>query len=86
MHVLGVPGIYYWHNTEKYTHDKDIWIGVVKGFFFGLIILLVGCNKGLQSQQGAEGVGLATTESVVDSFIIVLIANFFFTFLLNAIL
>jgi phospholipid/cholesterol/gamma-HCH transport system permease protein len=86
VHVLEVPGVYYWNNTEKFTHDKDIWIGVVKGFFFGLIILLVGCNKGLQSSQGAEGVGLATTESVVDAFIIVLIANFFFTFLLNAIL
>jgi phospholipid/cholesterol/gamma-HCH transport system permease protein len=85
VHVLEVPGVYYWNNTEKFTHDKDIWIGVVKGFFFGLIILLVGCNKGLNAAQGAEGVGLATTESVVDSFII-LIANFFFTFLLNAIL
>jgi phospholipid/cholesterol/gamma-HCH transport system permease protein len=86
VYVLEVPGVYYWNNTEKFTHDKDIWIGVVKGFFFGLIIILVGCNKGLQSAQGAEGVGLATTEAVVDSFIIVLIANFFFTFLLNAIL
>src|SRR3984957_17600486 len=86
VHILEVPGVYYWNNTEKFTHDKDIWIGVVKGFFFGLIILLVGCNKGLNSSQGAEGVGLATTESVVDAFIIVLIANFFFTFLLNAIL
>ena len=86
VHVLEVPGVYYWNNTEKFTHDKDIWIGVVKGFFFGLIILLVGCNKGLQAAQGAEGVGLATTESVVDSFIIVLIANFFFTFLLNSLL
>jgi phospholipid/cholesterol/gamma-HCH transport system permease protein len=86
VHVLDVPGVYYWNNTEKFTHDKDIWIGVVKGFFFGVIILLVGCNKGLQASQGAEGVGLATTEAVVDSFIIVLIANFFFTFLLNAIL
>ena len=86
VHVLEVPGVYYWNNTIKFTHDKDIWIGVVKGFFFGLIILLVGCNKGLNASEGAEGVGLATTESVVDSFIIVLIANFFFTFLLNAIL
>ena len=86
VHALDVPGVYYWHNTVLYTHDKDIWIGLVKGFFFGLIILLVGCNKGLESSQGAEGVGLATTEAVVDSFIIVLIANFFFTFLLNAIL
>jgi phospholipid/cholesterol/gamma-HCH transport system permease protein len=86
VHVLAVPGVYYWNNTQKFTHDKDIWIGVVKGFFFGIIILLVGCNKGLQAAQGAEGVGLATTESVVDSFIIVLIANFFFSFLLNSLL
>jgi phospholipid/cholesterol/gamma-HCH transport system permease protein len=86
VHVLEVPGVYYWNNTVKYTHAKDIWIGLVKGFFFGLIILLVGCNKGLEAAQGAEGVGIATTEAVVDSFIIVLIANFFFTFLLNAIL
>ncbi len=86
VHILDVPGVYYWNNTIKYTHAKDVWIGVVKGFFFGLIIILVGCNKGLTSAQGAEGVGLATTEAVVDSFIIVLIANFFFTFLLNTIL
>ena len=86
VHALDVPGVYYWHNTVIYTHDKDIWIGLVKGFFFGLIILLIGCNKGLEAAQGAEGVGLATTEAVVDSFIVVLIANFFFTFLLNALL
>ncbi len=84
--VLDVPGVYYWNNMVKYTHAKDIWIGLVKGFFFGLIIILVGCNKGLTAAQGAEGVGLATTEAVVDSFIIVLIANFFFTFLLNTLL
>lgn len=86
VHILDVPGVYYWNNTIKYAKDKDVWIGLVKGFFFGLIIVLVGCNKGLQASQGAEGVGLATTEAVVDSFIIVLIANFFFTFLLNSIL
>ena len=86
VHVLDVPGVYYWNNTRKFVEDKDVWIGVVKGLFFSVIILLISCNKGLQSSQGAEGVGLATTESVVDSFIIVLIANFFFTFLLNAIL
>ena len=86
VHVLNVPGVYYWNNTVKYTHAKDIWFGLVKGFFYGLIIILVGCNKGLHASQGAEGVGLATTEAVVDSFIITLIANFFFTFLLNSIL
>src|ERR1700761_2642056 len=34
VHVLEVPGVYYWNNTEKFTHDKDIWMGVVKGLFF----------------------------------------------------
>lgn len=86
VHILDVPGVYYWNNTVKYTHAKDIWFGLVKGFFYGLIIILVGCNKGLHASEGAEGVGLATTEAVVDSFIIVLIANFFFSFLLNALL
>jgi phospholipid/cholesterol/gamma-HCH transport system permease protein len=86
VHVLEVPGVYYWNNTKKFVEDKDIWIGVVKGFLFSIIILLISCNKGLNSSQGAEGVGLATTESVVDAFICVLIANFFFSFLLNAIL
>ena len=86
VHILAVPGVYYWNNTIKFAHDKDVWFGLVKGFFYGLIIVLVGCNKGLHAAQGAEGVGLATTEAVVDSFIIVLIANFFFSFLLNAIL
>ena len=86
VHILAVPGVYYWNNTVKYTHAKDIWIGLVKGFFFGIYILLVGCNKGLNAAQGAEGVGLATTEAVVDAFIIILIANFFFTFLLNTLL
>jgi phospholipid/cholesterol/gamma-HCH transport system permease protein len=86
VHFLSVPGVYYWNNTVKFTHAKDVWFGLVKGFFYGLIIILVGCNKGLTAAQGAEGVGLATTEAVVDSFIIVLIANFFFSFLLNTLL
>jgi phospholipid/cholesterol/gamma-HCH transport system permease protein len=86
VHILEVPGVYYWNNTQKFVEDKDIMIGIWKGFFFSVIILLISCNKGLQSSQGAEGVGLATTESVVDSFICVLIANFFFSFLLNALL
>src|SRR6201996_8554364 len=58
VHVLEVPGVYYWNNTHKFVEDKDIWIGVVKGFFFSIIILLISCNKGLQSSQGAKGVAV----------------------------
>jgi phospholipid/cholesterol/gamma-HCH transport system permease protein len=83
--ILGVDGVYYWENTKNFTHAKDVWIGLSKGLIFAFIIGLISCNKGLKSKQGAEGVGQATTEAVVNSSIVVLIANFFISFLLNII-
>jgi len=53
---------------------------------FGAIIGVVGCYKGLTCPQGAEGVGHATTESVVYSSIAILISNFFLTLLLTRLL
>jgi len=44
---------------------------------FGGIIAIVASHKGLGAKQGAEGVGLATTESVVLSIILIFIANYF---------
>lgn len=81
--VGGVDGVYYWDNTLRYTLAKDVWIGTIKGFAFGILIALICCHKGLNSGYGAEGVGHATTEAVVESSLAILVANFFFTFLLN---
>jgi phospholipid/cholesterol/gamma-HCH transport system permease protein len=83
--ILGVDGTYYWDNTLKFTKAKDVSIGLIKGFMFAIIIVMISCYKGLHSRPGAEGVGQATTEAVVVSSIAVLIANFFFSFLLNII-
>src|SRR5437868_13583016 len=44
---------------------KDIVIGLFKAAFFGLVIGLIACFKGLTVTGGAEGVGRATTDSVV---------------------
>jgi phospholipid/cholesterol/gamma-HCH transport system permease protein len=84
VYILGVDEVYYWANTLKYTHTRDVCIGLTKAFLFGLIIVLISCNKGLRAHFGAEGVGQATTEAAVNSSIVVLIANFFFSFLLNS--
>jgi phospholipid/cholesterol/gamma-HCH transport system permease protein len=84
--LFHVPAAYYVHNTETFTHAKDVWIGVLKGLFFSVVIVLISCVKGLNCDQGAQGVGTAATEAVVTSFIVILISNFFFTFLLNAIM
>jgi phospholipid/cholesterol/gamma-HCH transport system permease protein len=83
VHLLGIDPTYSWYNMLKYTHDIDVVIGLIKAFFYGGIIALVGCYKGMTCGLGAEGVGRATTEAVVYSSITILIANFFLTLALE---
>lgn len=52
---------------------KDVWTGLVKSVTFGIIIALIGCYVGLKTKGGAEGVGRATTLSVVTSFILIIL-------------
>lgn len=52
---------------------KDVWTGVVKSINFAIIISMVGCYMGLNTRGGAEGVGKATTLSVVTSFILIVL-------------
>ena len=52
---------------------KDVWTGLIKSFVFGIVISLIGCYMGLNTKGGAEGVGKATTISVVTSFILIIL-------------
>jgi phospholipid/cholesterol/gamma-HCH transport system permease protein len=52
---------------------KDVWTGLVKSAVFAIIISMVGCYMGLKTKGGAEGVGRATTLSVVTSFILIIL-------------
>ncbi len=58
---------------------SDVWSGLLKTPVFGLIISIVGCYQGLSTVGGTRGVGMSTTLSVVISFIMILIADFFLT-------
>lgn len=58
---------------------SDFLSGVFKGFVFGGIIGIVGCFKGLTVQNGTEGVGRATTETVAITSVTVCLADFFIT-------
>lgn len=60
----------------------DLFSGVIKTFFFGWVIAMVGCFAGLNAEGGTAGVGRATTRSVVTSSIVVLVSDFFLTKLL----
>jgi phospholipid/cholesterol/gamma-HCH transport system permease protein len=61
----------------------EIYSGVLKSFFFGMIIVTISCFKGMTTSGGAAGVGRATTNSVVICYAIVLISNFILTLTLN---
>ena len=58
-------------------------MGLTKGFCFAILIVFISCHKGLNSREGAVGVGRATTEAVVNSSLAILISNFFLTMMLN---
>jgi len=81
--LLGVSEVYYVAYMLKFTALRDLEMALTKGFFFGIVIVFVACNEGLKAQEGAVGVGRATTEAVVTSSLMILIANFFLTMVLN---
>lgn len=61
----------------------DVATGVIKSIVFGIIIVTVCCYRGMKTTGGAAGVGKSTTESVVTSYILILLADFFLTMALN---
>jgi len=62
--------------AEDGCRNRDVGIGVIKGFFFGGAIALISCYKGFTCKEGAQGVGQACTEAFVASFISILALDF----------
>ena len=75
--AMGVNGHIYIQNTMLYMELWDIATGLIKAAVFGGVIAIIGCWQGLKTRGGAEGVGRATTRTVVISSITILILNFF---------
>jgi len=71
----GVTNADYWHYTAQFVSVWDPLAGVVKSVFFGLAIGLVSCYKGFHCAGGASGVGRASTESFVASFLAIIFIN-----------
>ena len=86
IYLLQIDPAYSWAHMLKYTGTADALTGICKAVIFALILAIIGCYKGMNCREGAEGVGRATTEAVVFSSITILISNFFLTLLLNRLL
>jgi phospholipid/cholesterol/gamma-HCH transport system permease protein len=79
VYRLGISSSMYLNVTFDSLLPKDLFTGLFKTIFFGMIIALVSCYEGFNVEGGAEGVGRATTRSVVTTFIMILTADCFFT-------
>jgi phospholipid/cholesterol/gamma-HCH transport system permease protein len=75
--LMGVNRVSYLSYTMQYMEIWDVFTGLIKASVFGIVIAVIGCWQGMETEGGAEGVGRATTRTVVLSSITILILNFF---------
>lgn len=77
--LLDIPWATYKQNTLDQAKLVDFLTGVGKGGVFGMLIGLIACGNGLKVVGGAAGVGKATTGTVVQSVVAVILADLVFT-------
>ena len=83
---LRVSAGVYWSAVVEGLFMQDVWMGLIKPFFLGLVIVTIGCHVGLRTTGGTQGVGRATTNAVVAASVVVLVVDFFVTRLLISML
>jgi len=84
--TLQVNSGLYWSSVTKALYLNDVWMGLIKPFVFGFIIVTIACHVGLRTTGGTAGVGKSTTLSVVAGSVAVIAADFFVTQILFAVL
>ncbi len=79
---LRIPAGIYWEEVRTFIDINDVMHGLIKSFFFGLIIVITSCYMGFNCSGGAEGVGRATTRAVVISMVLILVGDYFLSAML----
>jgi phospholipid/cholesterol/gamma-HCH transport system permease protein len=79
QHEFNVDYHQYYNSFASYVRVADALDGLCKTVVFGLLIAIIGCYNGLKTQGGTEGLGRATTGTVVTSALAVFISDFFLT-------
>jgi phospholipid/cholesterol/gamma-HCH transport system permease protein len=83
VHVIGLNPEDYKSSIRTYVELGDIYGGLIKATAFGLLFSWTSTFKGYSTRGGARGVGIATTQAVVVSSILILAANYFLTKILE---
>ena len=76
---LQVSSGVYWSSILQALYMQDLWMGLIKPFVLGFVIVTIACHVGLRTTGGTQGVGRATTMSVVAGSVAVIAVDFFVT-------
>ena len=76
--TLGIPFFTFLARIQEVVPVHDVWVGLIKGPVFGLIVATSGCYQGLQVKSDAEEVGTRTTAAVVMAIFMVIVLDAFF--------
>ncbi len=77
--VMGVDGGTFWSQMQNQISLSDVMEGLVKSLVFGVTITLLAVYYGYHAEPTAEGVGLATTRTVISSSVLVLVFDYMLT-------
>jgi len=75
----GVDSGQFVSNIREILHAQDVIQGVIKSFFFGFLVTLIGCYQGYFATGGGRGVGIGTTRAVVIASVMTLVTDYFLT-------
>jgi phospholipid/cholesterol/gamma-HCH transport system permease protein len=76
---MGVNAGTFWSQMQGAVHLDDVMEGIIKSLAFGFACTLIAVYEGYNAAPTAEGVGLATTRTVVASAVLTLIIDYFLT-------
>ena len=79
VQLMGVDAGAFWSQTQSSVELGDVGEGVIKSCAFGVACSLIAVYEGYHAAPTAEGVGLATTRTVVASSVLTLMLNYMLT-------
>ena len=81
--MLGLTPTEYYLETALSTTLTDLSLGIIKSVFFGIIVAITGCLKGIQSGRSASAVGDAATSAVVMAIVMIIVFDGIFAVVTN---
>ncbi len=79
--TIGLHPNRYMSSVWLWLNTRDIYISLLKGFIFGIIIPLICATQGYETRGGAKNVGISTTQAAIKSTVFLLMADLIVTML-----